>query len=715
MANVGMPLQFSRMYSGPLDEKDVFESYELAAEYAKSPIGYPGHVIAVKTTDYRRDVYVINDDKTLSHMAVTRADIDVTLEADKWSEEKPYSYRVEVHDLYETDNVVVSMGSESTQEQYDAVINARITNIEQGDGYVVFYCDEDRPEVDITLRLVVGGVINAVELPNSGTVDTKLRTITIHAYAWNQENNTYRAIVPDLLSGDQAVVSIASELADEQIESVLEGDIDVIEQGNGYIILKANGIIPTVDFDMTVAFGTNVVVVPNNTVISSKTYSREITLANAGWVLNSGISTTKYSQTFLLEGMTETVNGSVFIPSTLTDEEIEALMAAEITIVQGDGEITFICNGTIPMYDIKIGITYGANINVIQSAQGFADRTAVAQYASFTLYPDKWVYNGTLDAYVYILGELTDLDTNANGCIGLANNIPKDAEIEAMNIELSVYSIEENTIVITAKECPTLEIPINVIFGSNIVVTWGNSFSNTELSNAEDILYSNDKVVGQTLDVALGYAIEQNPTSTDPSRTIMASVDNIPNGIIMKDRFNGKNYIIRLENGVMTTTELNSLLLPFFNGLKGINYPLNLYRNLDKLQENVSHQCWTSLISTGNVIKSEGKLIYYSVGTSIHERLAIGTIDELLSDIPEICDYTVFDVKSNCYLHAYNGALYYTGGLYDYPENTEFKVHGTIADMPTSADKAGMFYYNTTTGEYYIWDGTSWVDMPTML
>lgn len=715
MANVGMPLQFSRMYRGPLDEKDVFESYELAVAYANSPIGYPGHIIAVKTTEFRRDVYVINDDKSLSHISVTRNDIDITLSADNWSSTKPYSYRVEVSDLYEDDNVVVSMGSNSTRDQYDAVINARISNIEQGDGYVIFYCDEDKPTVDIDLRLVVGGLINAVELPNSATVDTKYKTIRVHASNWDTDNSTYRLIVEDLLSRDNAVVSVASNLTSEQINAIIDADIDIIEQGNGYVILKSNGTVPYLDFDITVAFGDNIVVVPNDTVIKSESYSRNLTLLANRWEINTGISTTKCVQSFELEGMTETVNGSVIVPSTLSNEEIEALAAAEIFIVQGDGIITFVCNGSVPMFDITIGITYGHHINIIQGASTFIDRTALAQYTAFTLIPEYWVYNSDIELYLYTLSDIPDLNESINGYIGLGDNITKEAEAQALLCEISMYDITDNTILLTAIEAPTVEIPINLIFGGNIVVARTNKLITEDIAEAENILYSNDNVPLHNVAAGLDYAINQNPTSLDPSRTIMASTGNVPNGIIMKDAFNNKNYLMRLENGVMNTRELDSRLLPFFNGIKGVFYPLTLYRQLNRMESDTIYHCWGSLLNVVNIIKSNGKLVFSNIGNATNGRLAIGTIPELLTDLPDICNYTVYDVKSNCYLHAYNGSLYYTGGVYDYPEDTNFKVHGTIADRPTSASKKGTIYFNETNGEYYIWDGTSWNTMPTML
>ena len=65
-ANVGMPLQFTRMYNGPLDDTEVFETLETAEEYASSAVAYAGQYISVKEPEYRRSGYIINDDNNIS-------------------------------------------------------------------------------------------------------------------------------------------------------------------------------------------------------------------------------------------------------------------------------------------------------------------------------------------------------------------------------------------------------------------------------------------------------------------------------------------------------------------------------------------------------------------------------------------------------------------------------------------------------------------------
>lgn len=65
MAFASMPLQYKRLYNGPLDQDSVFESLEDAQAYAEGPTSYPGQIIGVKVDGVRK-MYIINDDSTLS-------------------------------------------------------------------------------------------------------------------------------------------------------------------------------------------------------------------------------------------------------------------------------------------------------------------------------------------------------------------------------------------------------------------------------------------------------------------------------------------------------------------------------------------------------------------------------------------------------------------------------------------------------------------------
>ena len=106
------PIQFDRLYAGPLDKHEVFDSYSEALTYAQGPISYPGQTIGVKKSGLKEDVYVINQDKSLSRLMIQREDIRVVLKHDQWTGECPYEQVVSVPYLEATDNCIISLEEE---------------------------------------------------------------------------------------------------------------------------------------------------------------------------------------------------------------------------------------------------------------------------------------------------------------------------------------------------------------------------------------------------------------------------------------------------------------------------------------------------------------------------------------------------------------------------------------------------------------------------
>lgn len=81
----------------------------------------------------------------------------VTLSASNWSSSAPYSQKVAVQSIKATDSV--SMGKAHTKtssptdiETYDEMA-ALITSAEVTDGYVTFYCAEEKPTKDFKVKL----------------------------------------------------------------------------------------------------------------------------------------------------------------------------------------------------------------------------------------------------------------------------------------------------------------------------------------------------------------------------------------------------------------------------------------------------------------------------------------------------------------------------------------------------------------------------------
>ena len=70
ITSTSMPLQFKRLYKGPLDDSTIFFNYDSAVAYGKSGTAYPGQIISV----YLEDVamwagYMIGNDGSISPLS----------------------------------------------------------------------------------------------------------------------------------------------------------------------------------------------------------------------------------------------------------------------------------------------------------------------------------------------------------------------------------------------------------------------------------------------------------------------------------------------------------------------------------------------------------------------------------------------------------------------------------------------------------------------
>lgn len=81
MAEAALPIQFKKMYSGPINPDSVFNSLSEAEAYASGPLGASGEIIGVKTdsTTGKYSAYIINEDKTLSPVGSDTSELVASL------------------------------------------------------------------------------------------------------------------------------------------------------------------------------------------------------------------------------------------------------------------------------------------------------------------------------------------------------------------------------------------------------------------------------------------------------------------------------------------------------------------------------------------------------------------------------------------------------------------------------------------------------------
>ncbi|MGL5751238.1 MAG: hypothetical protein ACRCXT_11960 [Paraclostridium sp.] len=78
MAATSMPLQYKRLYKGPLDSDSIFESLEAAEAYAQGPTAYATQIIGVMDNGVEK-VFIITQEGTLKPLVL---DGDVNMEWD---------------------------------------------------------------------------------------------------------------------------------------------------------------------------------------------------------------------------------------------------------------------------------------------------------------------------------------------------------------------------------------------------------------------------------------------------------------------------------------------------------------------------------------------------------------------------------------------------------------------------------------------------------
>lgn len=716
MAKVSMPLQFSRMYEAPLDPSDTFETYQDAVTYAQSAIGYPGHVIAVKAAGIRRDVYVINENKTLSQLYAQRVDADIILEAQNWETiENGYKHTVQINYLEDDDNTLIVLSNKSTPAQMDAIINAKITNIVQQSKYIEIYAEGKKPEINVPVRIIIGGLVSSVQYPYNAGPRTNMVKKLVSKSDWT--DNCQRIDIEDLKKEDKGIITVSSGLSDDSMAQVMNANLSIDKQENGYIMLKAQSaqLVPKVDFYIDITYGDDIAIVKDHEFLTSKNLMNTFKLHPANWQMNSDISETKLSQTFVLDGMTPDLNGSIYIPETVTSAQLNAINKANISIVQDNDLITFVCNGTVPTITINLGIVCGDNIYIIEQPV----YVGVQCYTvNKLLNKNSWILDND-KFYKYVFEEpIIGLTDSTPSCISLRNNISVDVELDATNSELSVESIDNNIITLCARYEPTMDIPVTITFGEGLVIMGNNNFiKNTEAQEAKHIIFDNTKaqLTGKrNMQEVMDYTLERLHTSEDPSKSIILdSWNGLLVSMIMKDSMTSNYYTLCIVDGKLETRVVDSKIIRYLKNVDNASYPIDLYNNRDKFKSGDEMRMWSSQTTIDNVVFDiDTRRIIYNTTTNYSRKLAVGNILEILNDIKDNdknLEYVVYDVTVNAYYRVKGNKLYFSGsGQYKLLNSSNYLCCGTTKERPKLSNVEFMIYYDTDVNSYYKWSGSEW-------
>lgn len=83
--------------------------------------------------------------------------INFVLTATDWEGDGPYTQAVTIAAVSEDSNAIVDTAMDSTQEQEDAYAAAQIKPTAQGNGTITFTATGDKPDVDISMGVIIMG------------------------------------------------------------------------------------------------------------------------------------------------------------------------------------------------------------------------------------------------------------------------------------------------------------------------------------------------------------------------------------------------------------------------------------------------------------------------------------------------------------------------------------------------------------------------------
>ena len=457
------PIQFDRLYAGPLDKHEVFDSYSEALTYAQGPISYPGQVIGVKKSGLKEDVYVINQDKSLSRLMIQREDIRVVLKHDAWTGECPYEQVVSVPYLEATDNCIISLGESVTDpEVVRQIVQAKIGDTIQEEGAIRFVARGSIPEVDIPVTITIGSVVSAVEIPNNVNDNTNHTIVIAKKDKWKGTKPPYTqdlyvfGVRPD----SNGTVGINPDSPYTQIDKMTASMCGVVryEQKNNYVTIAAMNSKPTRDLEILVVWGDEIVVFENSDTLEDFNTSVDLILKANEWT-----DKRPYTQTLRVEGLSEYHTGAIGLSDNCTPEEAEIGLNAGLELIeQGNGYVVVRANDIKPTIDLPIYLTYGANITIVPSPEyvGEANRhvDAMAYASRWTKVPDGWEQEIDVEG----------ITSNSIGSMGLRNGCTELQSHNAAIARIKITKVYDNKVLLTATRVrPAVNIPLSFIFGRN--------------------------------------------------------------------------------------------------------------------------------------------------------------------------------------------------------------------------------------------------------
>lgn len=205
--------------------------------------------------------------------------------------------------------------------------------------------------------------------------------LVLKASEWS-ENRPYRQTVrvEGLSEYHTGAVGLSEICTVEEAEIGLNAGIELVEQGNGYIIVEATDIKPTVDLPIYLTYGSNITIVPSpeyvgeaNRHVDTVAYASKWTKVPDGW-----------EQEIDVEGITSNSIGTMGLRNKASENQAYMAAVARIKISKVyDNKVLLTATKLRPTVNIPLSFVFGRNINVVKYPGVIGKVSRDANYIAF--------------------------------------------------------------------------------------------------------------------------------------------------------------------------------------------------------------------------------------------------------------------------------------------------------------------------------------------
>lgn len=203
-----------------------------------------------------------NDKEKLDtlHKAVT---IHKILYASEWSQNRPYSQKIDLPDITSETNGTLTIDPSATDDEIDACIDADIIIAEQSINSMTLQVTGTKPDIDIPVIIIYGENLAIVTSPSIVDTGNHVYDVIIQPSDWLEYKDIYKASlnISGLNSSVVGSISMKSGIEESEADIAAKARLEIENVFDDTLELVANGEKPNIPLHVTVYFGPSIAVV----------------------------------------------------------------------------------------------------------------------------------------------------------------------------------------------------------------------------------------------------------------------------------------------------------------------------------------------------------------------------------------------------------------------------------------------------------------------